>query len=152
MVMRIAKTLNLYCCIAVLVCISACSTETSSMPIVQTVVSKENNPPSSDISGIGNTTMERKIIGTIIENVRDYDIDGPGVLRIRTDLDAGQPIQDIEVTYFYGENPPCPNQTAFNQAYVLEPGTRVEIFGAVVSAMSLSVCDSSAYYVKSLTP
>ncbi len=102
----------------------------------QNVVLSPNLPTGSDV----------KIVGTVVENIIEYaPVDGPAYLNVRTD-DGVQ----IRVTYSPGEAV-CENMGMVSTGFSVKAGARVEVFAKAISEKELFICDSTAYYIKTIT-
>lgn len=104
--------------------------------------SNQNIVPAQKLS-IGN---DIKIVGTVVENITEYaPVDGPAYLNVRTDDGAR-----IRVTYSPGEAE-CRNMGMASTGFSVKAGARVEVYAKAISEKELFTCDSTAYYIKTLT-
>lgn len=104
--------------------------------------SNQNVVPAQKLSP-GN---DARIIGTVIDNITEYaPVDGPAYLNVRTD-DGAQ----IRATYSPGEAE-CKNIEMVSTGFSVKVGARVEIYAKAISEEELFLCDSTAYFIKTLT-
>lgn len=93
---------------------------------------------------------EVKVQGEVVENIRLYEMNGPGVLRVRVDEGLDTPDEEVLVTYSYGDQAPCGNEAIFEQARAIRRGTPVEVKGYLHGDHNLTLCESSDAYVRPL--
>lgn len=92
------------------------------------------------------TGSDIKVVGTVVENITDYaPVDGPAYLNVR--IDDGM---QIRVTYSPGEAE-CKNMGMASTGFSVKTGVRVEVYAKAISNKELFTCDSTAYYIKTLT-
>ena len=112
------------------------TTPTTNQSVNQNIVPTQKLSTGSDV----------KIVGTVVENITEYaSVDGPAYLNVRTD-DGAQ----IRVTYSPGEAE-CRNMGMASTGFSVKAGARVEVYAKVISEKELFTCDSTAYYIKTLT-
>src|SRR3989344_4429964 len=112
------------------------TTPTTNQSVNQNIVPTQKLSTGSDV----------KIVGTVVENITEYaSVDGPAYLNVRTD-DGAQ----IRVTYSPGEAE-CRNMGMASTGFSVKAGARVEVYAKAISEKELFTCDSTAYYIKTLT-
>ncbi|OHA05091.1 MAG: hypothetical protein A3A28_01830 [Candidatus Sungbacteria bacterium RIFCSPLOWO2_01_FULL_47_32] len=92
-----------------------------------------------------------KIIGTVVENVTEYiSYGGPAYLNVRTD-DGTQ----TRVIYYIKNVSPgeaeCKNMDMASTGFSVKAGAQVEVYAEAISQNELFTCDSTTYYIKTLT-
>jgi hypothetical protein len=84
-----------------------------------------------------------RVVGLVVENERGCEVDGV----CRLFLDAGS--RRVIVIYHGGEGEPCDNREAVRRGLAMQPGERVEAYGAHSEAgPTVSTCASEAYYLR----
>ena len=91
---------------------------------------------------------EVRLKGEVVENIRLYEVDGPGVLRVKVEEGLDTPGEEVLVTYTYGDQASCENEAAFEQGRQIRRGTHVEVKGQIHSDHNLTLCGSPDAYIR----
>lgn len=86
-----------------------------------------------------------RVVGAVVTNDRGCEVDA--ICRLILDVGGRQ----VTVIYHGGEAVRCLNHEAIRQGFAIEPGNRVEAYGAYEeSGPIISTCPSESYYLRLL--